>query len=84
LNDDLGTIFMPTSGIYLLEPTRCLLLLNASLSVRKDAASDPKAFTVVCFTDAVIKITDRKKLLFFLFFGVLLHKKKLRLIPLNI
>jgi uracil-DNA glycosylase len=76
INDDLDSIFLPTSGN--LEPwaKQGILLLNASLSVRKDAPNSHKHLKWNSFTDAVIqKISEEKEGIVFLLWGVFAHKK---------
>jgi uracil-DNA glycosylase len=76
LNDDLDTIFMPTSGN--LEPwaKQGVLLLNASLSVRIDTPNSHKHLKWGTFTDAVIqKISDEKENVVFMLWGAFAQKK---------
>ncbi|WP_310381060.1 uracil-DNA glycosylase [Flavobacterium sp.] len=76
LNDDLETIFLPTSGN--LEPwaKQGILLLNASLSVQKDKPNSHKHLDWNIFTDAVIqKISDEKENIVFLLWGNFAQKK---------
>jgi uracil-DNA glycosylase len=76
INDDLDSIFLPTSGN--LEPwaKQGILLLNASLSVRKDTPNSHKHLKWNVFTDAVIqKISEEKEGIVFLLWGAFAHKK---------
>ncbi|HSD05636.1 uracil-DNA glycosylase [Flavobacterium sp.] len=76
LNDDLDSIFMPTSGN--LEPwaKQGVLLLNASLTVRKDNPNSHKHLKWNLFTDAVIqKISEEKENVVFLLWGSFAQKK---------
>jgi uracil-DNA glycosylase len=76
LNDDLDTIFLPTSGNLESWAKQGILLLNASLSVRKDHPNSHKHLKWNLFTDAVIqKISDEKENVVFLLWGSFAHKK---------
>ena len=76
LNDDLGTIFMPTSGNLERWAKQGVLLLNTSLSVRKDQPNSHKHLKWNVFTDAVIeKISKEKEQVVFLLWGNFAHKK---------
>jgi uracil-DNA glycosylase len=76
LNDDLGTIFFPTSGNLECWAKQGVLLLNASLSVRKDNPNSHKHLKWNLFTDAVIqKISDEKENVVFLLWGSFAQKK---------
>jgi len=80
LNDDLDSIFMPTSGN--LEPwaKQGVLLLNASLTVRKDNPNSHKHLKWNLFTDAVIqKISDEKENVVFMLWGSFAQKKGLKI-----
>lgn len=82
LNDDFGTVFLPTSGN--LEPwaKQGVLLLNASLSVRKDSPNSHKYLKWNHFTDAVIqKISDKKENIVFLLWGSFAQKKGSKIDP---
>jgi uracil-DNA glycosylase len=63
LNDDLGTVFLPTSGNLEHWAKQGILLLNASLSVRKDSPNSHK------------KISEQKENVVFLLWGSFAHKK---------
>ncbi|MFM9825384.1 uracil-DNA glycosylase [Flavobacterium sp.] len=70
LNDDLGTVFLPTSGNLEHWAKQGILLLNASLSVRKDNPNSHKHLKWIVFTDAVIKkISEQKENIIFLLWG---------------
>ncbi len=76
INDDLGTIFMPTSGNLEHWAKQGILLLNASLTVRKDASNSHKHLYWNRFTDAVIQnISDKKEEIVFLLWGNFAQKK---------
>jgi uracil-DNA glycosylase len=76
LNDDLGTIFMPTSGNLEHWAKQGILLLNATLSVRKDNPNSHKHLKWNLFTDAVIqKISEEKENVVFLLWGSFAQKK---------
>ena len=70
LTDDLGAIFMPTSGNLEAWAKQGVLLLNATLSVRKDSPNSHKHLAWSRFTDAVIeKLASEKQQLVFLLWG---------------
>jgi len=76
LNDDLGTIFLPTSGNLESWAKQGILLINASLSVRKDNPNSHKHLKWNLFTDAVIqKISNEKENVVFLLWGSFAQKK---------
>jgi uracil-DNA glycosylase len=76
LNDDLGTIFLPSSGNLESWAKQGILLINASLSVRKDNPNSHKHLKWNLFTDAVIqKISDEKENVVFLLWGSFAQKK---------
>jgi uracil-DNA glycosylase len=80
LNDDLGTIFMPTSGNLSSWAKQGVLLLNASLSVRKDAANSHKHLQWSVFTDTVIKkISEEKEGVVFILWGAFAQKKGIKI-----
>ena len=85
MSDDLETIFMPTSGNLEAWAKQGVLLLNASLTVRKDNANSHKHLKWNLFTDAVIqKISEKKRMLCFCFGGILPIKKDSKLTEKNI
>jgi len=76
LNDDLGAIFFPNSGNLERWAKQGGLLLNASLSVRKDNPNSHKYLKWNLFTDAIIqKISDEKENVVFLLWGSFAQKK---------
>ena len=76
MNNDLGTIFIPNSGNLETWAKQGILLLNASLSVRKDIANSHKHLKWNLFNDAVIqKISDEKENVVFLLWGKFAQKK---------
>ena len=76
LNDDFGTVFLPTSGNLTHWAAQGILLLNASLSVRKDSPNSHKHLKWNVFTDAVIqKISNEKQNVVFLLWGSFAQKK---------
>jgi len=76
LNEDLGTIFYPSSGNLQHWAKQGVLLLNASLSVRKDSPNSHKHLKWNLFTDAVIqKISAEKENVVFLLWGNFAQKK---------
>ena len=76
LNDDFGTVFLPTSGNLEHWAKQGVLLLNASLSVRMDHPNSHKHLNCSVFTDAVIqKISDKKEHIVFLLWGSFAQKK---------
>lgn len=76
LNDDFGTVFLPTSGNLKHWAKQGVLLLNASLSVRMDSPNSHKHLKWNTFTDAVIqKISDEKEQVVFLLWGSFAQKK---------
>jgi uracil-DNA glycosylase len=80
LNDDLGTIFLPTSGNLERWAKQGVLLLNATLSVRKDNPNSHKHLKWNVFTDAVIEtISKEKEHVVFLLWGSFAHKKGLKI-----
>ena len=80
LSDDLGTIFLPTSGNLEDWAKQGILLLNASLTVRKDTPNSHKHLKWNLFTDAVIDhISSNKENVVFLLWGAFAHKKGLKI-----
>ena len=76
LNDDFGTVFFPTSGNLEHWAKQGVLLLNASLSVRKDNPNSHKHLKWDIFTDAIIqKISEEKENVVFLLWGSFAQKK---------
>ncbi|MEY4085356.1 MAG: hypothetical protein RL074_1143, partial [Bacteroidota bacterium] len=80
LVDDLGSIFMPTSGNLASWANQGVLLLNATLTVREDLPNSHKQLKWNVFTDAVIqKLSDEKEGLVFLLWGNFAHQKGLKI-----
>lgn len=76
INDDLDTIFLPSSGNLAHWAKQGILLLNATLSVQMDKPNSHKHLKWAVFTDAVIqKISDEKENVVFLLWGGFAHKK---------
>jgi uracil-DNA glycosylase len=76
INDDLGTIFMPTSGNLERWAKQGILLLNATMTVRADHPNSHKELGWQQFTDAVIeKIANEKEDIVFLLWGNFAQKK---------
>ena len=74
--EDLGSIFMPTSGNLQSWANQGVLLLNASLTVRKDSPNSHKHLKWNRFTDTVIqKLSDENEGLVFLLWGAFAQKK---------
>ena len=70
LNDDLGAVFMPTSGNLEHWAKQGVLLLNATLTVEKDKPNSHKKLGWSVFTDAVIEtISNEKENVVFLLWG---------------
>ena len=70
LNDDLGAVFMPTSGNLECWAKQGVLLLNATLTVEKDKPNSHKKLGWSVFTDAVIEtISNEKENVVFLLWG---------------
>ena len=80
LNDDLDSIFMPSSGNLEKWAKQGVLLLNATLTVRKDSPNSHKHLKWNLFTDAVIQsISDQKENVVFLLWGSFAQKKGLKI-----
>ncbi|TRX35769.1 uracil-DNA glycosylase [Flavobacterium sp. ZT3R18] len=76
MNNDLDSIFMPTSGNLESWAKQGVLLLNASLTVRKDSPNSHKHLKWNLFTDAVIqKISEEKENVVFMLWGNFAKKK---------
>lgn len=73
---DFEHIFLPTSGNLETWAAQGVLLLNASLTVRKDNPNSHKHLKWNLFTDAVIqKISEEKDNVVFMLWGGFAHKK---------
>jgi uracil-DNA glycosylase len=76
INSDFDTIFEPTSGNLERWAKQGVLLLNNSLTVRKDLPNSHKHLDWNVFTDSVIeKISAEKASIVFLLWGNFAHKK---------
>jgi uracil-DNA glycosylase len=76
INTEYDRIFSPTSGNLESWSKQGILLLNASLTVRKDLANSHKHLKWNVFTDAVIQyISDNSEHVVFLLWGSFAHKK---------
>ncbi|REG97917.1 uracil-DNA glycosylase [Flavobacterium aquicola] len=76
INSDLDSIFIPSSGNLESWAKQGVLLLNASLTVRKDNANSHKHLKWNLFTDAVIqKISNEKENVVFMLWGSFAQKK---------
>lgn len=76
INTDLDSIFIPSSGNLESWAKQGVLLLNASLSVRKDNPNSHKHLKWNIFTDAVIqKISEEKENVVFMLWGSFAQKK---------
>jgi len=76
IHSDLDSIFLPTSGNLESWAKQGVLLLNASLTVRKDNPNSHKHLKWNLFTDAVIqKISDEKENVVFMLWGSFAQKK---------
>ena len=80
INTDLDSIFMPSSGNLEKWAQQGILLLNASLTVRKDSPNSHKHLKWNLFTDAVIQaVSDQKGNVVFLLWGSFAQKKGLKI-----
>jgi len=76
INTDLGLIFLPISGNLSHWAKQGVLLLNATLTVRKDHPNSHKQLSWNVFTDALIeKIATEKEPIVFLLWGSFAQKK---------
>jgi uracil-DNA glycosylase len=76
INTDLDSIFMPSSGNLEFWAKQGVLLLNASLTVRKDNPNSHKHLKWNLFTDSVIqKISEEKENVVFMLWGSFAQKK---------
>lgn len=76
ISSDLDSIFMPTSGNLESWAKQGVLLLNASLTVKKDNPNSHKHLNWYLFTDAVIqKISEEKENVVFMLWGGFAQKK---------
>ena len=80
INNDLDQIFIPSSGNLERWAKQGILLLNATLTVRKDIANSHKNLGWTLFTDAIIQsISDKKESIIFLLWGNFAQKKGLQI-----
>ena len=83
VHSDLDQILLPNSGNLERWANQGVLLLNATLTVRKDSPNSHKHLHWQDFTDAVIrKLSDEKEHLVFLLWGAF-AQKKVKLIDTN-
>jgi uracil-DNA glycosylase len=76
INTDLDRIMLPTSGNLEHWAKQGVLLLNATLTVRKDEANSHKHLDWQKFTNAIIhKISEEKKHVVFMLWGSFAQKK---------
>lgn len=76
INNELDRVFFPTSGNLEDWAKQGVLLLNASLTVRKDSANSHKHLKWNVFTDSVIQyISDTTENVVFLLWGSFAQKK---------
>ncbi|PWA07890.1 uracil-DNA glycosylase [Flavobacterium laiguense] len=76
MNTDLESIFFPATGNLESWAKQGVLLLNASLTVRKDSPNSHKHLKWNLFTDAVIqKISEEKENVVFMLWGSFAQKK---------
>ncbi len=76
INTEFDRIFTPTSGNLERWARQGVLLLNATMTVRKDVANSHKHLKWQTFTDAVIqKISDEKENVVFMLWGNFAQKK---------
>ncbi|MBK0368403.1 uracil-DNA glycosylase [Flavobacterium agrisoli] len=76
IHDDLDAVLMPNTGNLASWAQQGVLLLNASLTVRKDAPNSHKHLAWNQFTDAVIQlISEQKEHIVFLLWGGFAQKK---------
>ncbi len=80
INTEYERVFFPTSGNLESWAKQGVLLLNASLTVRKDLANSHKHLKWNVFTDAVIEyISENAQNVVFLLWGSFAHKKGLKI-----
>jgi uracil-DNA glycosylase len=80
INTEYERVFFPTSGNLESWSKQGVLLLNASLTVRKDLANSHKNLKWNIFTDAVIEyISENAENVVFLLWGSFAHKKGLKI-----
>lgn len=80
INSDFDSIFLPTNGNLERWAEQGILLLNAGLTVRKDAANSHKQLKWNIFTDNVISyISNNCEHIVFLLWGSFAQKKGLKI-----
>jgi len=80
INSDFDSVFMPSSGNLERWAAQGVLLLNASLTVRKDSPNSHKHLKWNVFTDAVIQaISEQKEDVVFLLWGAFAQKKGIKI-----
>ena len=76
INAEFDTIFIPTSGNLERWARQGVLMLNATMTVRKDVANSHKHLKWQTFTDAVIElISEKKENVVFILWGNFAQKK---------
>ena len=76
INTEFDTIFTPTSGNLERWARQGVLMLNATMTVRKDVANSHKHLKWQTFTDAVIElISEKKENVVFILWGNFAQKK---------
>lgn len=76
INAEFDTIFTPTSGNLERWARQGVLMLNATMTVRKDVANSHKHLKWQIFTDAVIElISEKKENVVFMLWGNFAQKK---------
>lgn len=79
INAEFDTIFTPTSGNLVRWARQGVLMLNATMTVRKDIANSHKHLKWQTFTDAVIElISEKKENVVFMLWGNFAQKKGLK------
>ena len=80
LSNDLEKLFLPTSGNLACWAQQGVLLLNATLTVRKDCPNSHKHLNWQEFTDSVIAyISDNKSEVVFMLWGNFAQKKGIKI-----
>jgi uracil-DNA glycosylase len=80
INSDFDSIFLPTNGNLERWAEQGILLLNAGLTVRKDAPNSHKHLKWNLFTDSLINyISSNYENIVFLLWGSFAHKKGLKI-----
>jgi uracil-DNA glycosylase len=80
INNEYERVFFPSSGNLERWAKQGILLLNATLTVRKDTPNSHKQLDWQKFTDALIeKISDEKEAVVFLLWGSFAQKKGIKI-----